>query len=219
MAIPNVDAGMLAHVTPQRLFEQALAIWSSGGWAMIALAINAVLLFGVGFNVWLGLRSRSGRVRETTWRRWIVAPDERRGPIGELIEFVMGAASLDELTVRFNELHQTEVAPFNRDVRFMKRAVSTAPLLGLLGTVTGMLTTFGALAAGSGGDKTMDLVAGGISEALITTETGLMIALPGLFLQYHLTRKRDRYEAFLAHLETVCAQHLYRAIRTRRKAA
>jgi len=41
----------------------------------------------------------------------------------------------------------------------------------------------------------MDLVAGGISEALITTETGLVIALPGLFFQYHLSRERSKCEA------------------------
>jgi biopolymer transport protein ExbB len=71
-----------------------------------------------------------------------------------------------------------------------------------------MLTTFQGLASGSGGQKTMDMVAGGISEALITTETGLIIALPGLFFQYHLTRERERHEAFLAQVETACAQFL-----------
>jgi biopolymer transport protein ExbB len=71
-----------------------------------------------------------------------------------------------------------------------------------------MLATFQALASGSGGQKTMDMVAGGISEALITTETGLIIALPGLILQHHLTRERDRYQAFLAHVESACAQTL-----------
>jgi biopolymer transport protein ExbB len=56
-------------------------------------------------------------------------------------------------------------------------------------------------------------VAGGISEALITTETGLVIALAGLFFQYQLARKHQRYKAFLAHLETVCNQKLYRTLR------
>ncbi len=56
----------------------------------------------------------------------------------------------------------------------------------------------------------MDMIASGISEALITTETGLVIALPGLFFQYHLSRERDRYDAFLSHLETVCTQYLYK---------
>ena len=77
----------------------------------------------------------------------------------------------------------------------MKICVSAAPLMGLLGTVTGMLATFAALASGSGGDKTMSLVAEGISEALITTETGLVIALPGLFLQYQLTRKLETIQS------------------------
>ena len=56
----------------------------------------------------------------------------------------------------------------------------------------------------------MAAIAKGISEALITTETGLVVALPGMFFHYQLSRKRDRYEAFLAHLETVCTQHIHR---------
>jgi len=95
----------------------------------------------------------------------------------------------------------------------MKICVGVAPLLGLLGTVTGMLATFEALASGSGGDKTMELVAKGISEALITTETGLVVALPGVFYQHLLARKYDQYKAFLAHLETVCTQTQYRKLK------
>jgi biopolymer transport protein ExbB len=190
------------------LLQEAFGIWRSGGWAMIALAVNAMILFAIGVNLWLNLKTHATRrVPESTWKRWIGHKNERRGYIGELLDFVTGAKDLDELGVRFNELHASEIAPFSRDLRFMKRCVSTAPLLGLLGTVTGMLTTFSALATGSGGEKTMDMVAGGISEALITTETGLLIALPGLFFQFHLTRERERYEAFLSHLETACTQY------------
>ena len=65
----------------------------------------------------------------------------------------------------------------------------------------------------------MEMVAAGISEALVTTETGLVIALPGLFFQYQLVRKLERYKAFLAHLETVCTQSLYRRLRQRPLAA
>jgi biopolymer transport protein ExbB len=191
------------------LVTQAVEIWLAGGWAMIALAVNCFVLFALGVSLWIKFRTREFRaVPEKRWRHWIAHPAERQGPIGELIEFVMGAEDLDDLGVRFDELHATRVAPFNRDLRFMKRCVSTAPLLGLLGTVTGMLTTFKALASGAGGQQTMDMVAGGISEALITTETGLVIALPGLVFQYHLARDRDRYQAFLAHLQTVCTQYL-----------
>jgi biopolymer transport protein ExbB len=199
----------LERLIESQLFTQAVEIWWAGGWAMIALAVNCLILFALGINLWFKFKAKQyRRIPDRKWRSWIGDSAARRGPVGELIDFVMGAKSLDDLNVRFNELHTTRIAPFNRDLRFMKRCVSTAPLLGLLGTVTGMLATFQALASGAGGQKTMDMVAGGISEALITTETGLVIALPGLIFQYHLARDRDRYEAFLARLQTVCTQYL-----------
>jgi biopolymer transport protein ExbB len=191
----------------EQLWAEAVQIWLSGGWAMIALAINALLLFGIGANLWVRLKIRTARVPKSVWRRWIARADEREGKVGELIDFAMDASDLKDMRVRFDEMNASEVGLYERDLRFLKQAVNTAPLLGLLGTVTGMLTTFNGLAAGSGGDQTMDMVAGGISEALITTETGLLIAVPGMFLRYQLTRKRDRYEAFLAYLETACTQH------------
>ncbi len=122
----------------------------------------------------------------------------------------MDADDLHDMTVRFNELRSSEIAPFVRELRFMKRAVGTAPLLGLLGTVTGMLTTFKGLAGGSGGDQTMEQIAAGISEALVTTETGLVIALVGVFFQYRLQRQAETYDAFLQHLECACAQYVYK---------
>ena len=79
------------------------------------------------------------------------------------------------------------------------------------------LALSGSLASGAGGDKTMEMIAGGISEALITTETGLVIALPGLFFQYHLARERDRYEAFLAHLHTACTQYFCISLEARKR--
>ena len=62
-----------------------------------------------------------------------------------------------------------------------------APLLGLLGTVLGMITTFNSIALfGTGNARAM---AGGISEALITTQTGLLIAIPGLYMRNFLQRR------------------------------
>jgi biopolymer transport protein ExbB len=196
------------------LGEQAVAIWIDGGWAMIAIAVTSLVLFGLGMHVWLRLlRKGFQRVPERTWRRWIDQPQERRGKIGRLIASVTVGGSIAETRSAFAELRANELTPFERDLRVMKVCVSAAPLLGLLGTVTGMLATFGALASGSGGEKTMAMVASGISEALITTETGLVIALPGLFFQYQLSRRHQRYRAFLAHLETVCTQAIHRGSR------
>lgn len=77
--------------------------------------------------------------------------------------------------------------------------IASAPLMGLLGTVTGMITTFSSLSDGvwtqpSGG------IAGGISQALLTTQLGLGIALPSLFWQRLLQRRARR---MLLHWEQI----------------
>jgi len=215
-----VDCLALAREQLLDLWSQAVVIWISGGGCMPALAAMAMVMFALGMHVHLRLREKGFlSVPEKTWRRWIDCPQQRRGPIGDLLDFVTGTSSLQDMAVFFHELRTAEVAPFERDLRIMKICVSAVPLVGLLGTVTGMLTTFHALATGSGGEKTMSMIAAGISEALITTETGLVIALPGLFFQYQLARKHERYKAFLAHLETVCTQRIYKTLKEGRSAA
>lgn len=195
------------------LWHQAWDVWVAGGWAMIAIAINALLMFGLGVDMWLRLRGKGFRsVPEKIWRLWIEHPRHREGKIGRLLDTITAAETLERSTAVFRGIRTAEIAPFTRDLKVMKVCVAAGPLLGLFGTVTGMLATFGALASGSGGEKTMSAVAKGISEALITTETGLVVALPGLFFQYQLTRQKERYSAFLAHLETVCTQFLYRRL-------
>jgi biopolymer transport protein ExbB len=77
--------------------------------------------------------------------------------------------------------------------------VVAAPLLGLLGTVSGMMETFGSLGDGSlhsadGG------IAAGVSEALITTQMGLAVAIPGLLVGRVLSRREGRLREKLAAL-------------------
>jgi biopolymer transport protein ExbB len=86
--------------------------------------------------------------------------------------------------------------------------VTIAPLMGLLGTVIGMLTTFRGLATASG--QAVDLVAEGIRVALITTQTGLMIAIPGYIFISLVIRSRNTYLGFLAELETVIVQRVHK---------
>jgi biopolymer transport protein ExbB len=202
------------------LWQQAVSIWISGGSSMIALALDGFFMFALGIHIYLMLNEKGYQtVSEKVWRHWINHPAERRGKIGDLLDQVDGAQTLEQMGAFFQELQKVEISPFERDLKVMKVCVAAAPLLGLFGTVTGMLATFGALASGSGGEKTMALIAGGIFEALITTETGLVLALPGVFFQYQLSRENDRYKAFLAHLETACTQKLYKKLRKAEEAA
>ncbi len=198
------------------LWQQAWGIWVSGGWAMIPIAIDAMVMFGLGLHVWLRLIGKGHRsVPEKVWRLWVEHGKHREGPIGDMLDTVTAATSLEQSAALFQGTRTAELAPIAHDLKLMKVCIAIGPLLGLLGTVTGMLSTFNALSTGAGGEKTMAAVARGISEALITTETGLVVALPGMFFHYQLARQKERYAAFLAHLETVCTQHLYRLLKQR----
>ena len=78
----------------------------------------------------------------------------------------------------------------------IKSVVIIAPLAGLLGTVSGMIETFDSL-----GDRTLFAasggVAGGISQALLTTQMGLVVAIPGVIAGRLLDRKQNTLEADL----------------------
>jgi biopolymer transport protein ExbB len=65
-----------------------------------------------------------------------------------------------------------------------------SPLIGLLGTITGMIVAFESIASSGAGDP--KVVAGGISQALVTTATGLVVAIPSIISYRYLARKADR---------------------------
>ena len=77
------------------------------------------------------------------------------------------------------EAETADRAAFDQRLRILKVLTGVAPLLGLLGTIAGMLKTFRGLSS-SGISLTEDLVAVGISEALVTTQLGLSIGVIGL---------------------------------------
>lgn len=78
--------------------------------------------------------------------------------------------------------------------------VTAAPLLGLLGTVLGMIQTFSVVGTEAG--TAAPMVASGISKALITTQAGLLAALPGTFGLVHLHRMYRHLETLLQHCES-----------------
>jgi biopolymer transport protein ExbB len=83
---------------------------------------------------------------------------------------------------------------------------SIAPLLGLLGTVLGMIETFDVIAIfGTGNAKAL---AGGISVALVTTQTGLLIAIPGLFVSGLLMRRSSRLMTQLDEITTILERNI-----------
>jgi biopolymer transport protein ExbB/TolQ len=88
-------------------------------------------------------------------------------------------------------LLQAELQEFFRRKRLLIGAmIAAAPLLGLLGTVAGMIGTFESLAGSAA--QSMEGLAGGISEALLNTEAGLAVAIPALLLLYLGHRQAEK---------------------------
>ena len=164
--------------------------WMSGGVMMIFLFSLAMFIFVVSFELLTYLRNKKlNPGNEGKWLDWAENPDEAEGTEGVILRYTKPfVGSTDVVRRRFMELREMMLGHVERKSNFLKSLVAVAPLMGLLGTVMGMLTTFQGIAS-SGGNQTVDMVAKGISTALITTQTGLMIALPGLFLNMIIRRR------------------------------
>ena len=183
-----------------RIFE----IWASGGWVMIPLFVLAVLLYAQAFQLVLYVRrTQLDGSTEPHWWQWVRTPERAEGRVRQVIEYTQtDVSSAKQIRNRFEEVRLALVALIERRTRFVSTLVAAAPLMGLLGTVLGMLQTFFGIST-SGGGETAGVVAEGISEALVTTQTGLTIALPGLFLVMMIQRRRQQLEARLQRLESL----------------
>jgi biopolymer transport protein ExbB len=83
-----------------------------------------------------------------------------------------------------------EAGALEANLRFLGAISNIAPMLGFLGTVTGLITAFNVIAVQGTGDP--KLMADGVSEALITTEFGLFVGIPALGAYHYLRGKVDR---------------------------
>jgi biopolymer transport protein ExbB len=106
-----------------------------------------------------------------------------------------------------------ELARFNRGISILDTVITLAPLLGLLGTVTGMIRSFGLLGAGELGAPAA--ISGGIAEALIATAFGLAVAIIALipfnYLNSRLEEARLQIQDAASHLKIYLAQRMQQA--------
>ena len=188
------------EVSLQKIFE----IWLSGGWVMVPLFLLSFLLYTQAFRLVLSIMdTKLPSNEEFAWREWVLEPEKAKGKIKEIICYTQkNTQSIEYVRMRFDEIRITQLATIQQQLKFVKCLVAAAPLLGLLGTVLGMLQTFLGIST-SGGVETAAVVASGISEALVTTETGLTIALPALFMVMFIQRQTHQEEAKLARLESL----------------
>ncbi|KXS39442.1 MAG: biopolymer transport protein ExbB [Halomonadaceae bacterium T82-2] len=131
-------------------------------------------------------------------------------PLGRVLQRfqALGEGHAPEaLEARLDEALLAEQPRLERGQPLVKLLAAVAPLLGLLGTVTGMIVTFQSITVFGTGDP--QLMAGGISQALVTTVLGLITAVPLLFAQTALSsRSRTLIGVLEGQASAVLAEHL-----------
>ena len=179
-----------------------LEVLKSGGWVMLPIALASVVALGICLERAWALRR--GRVAPpdlvARLRAEIAAAglgsERLRGvcggsPLGRILLAPLGAGGMDRQRAKA-EMAQAAPAVVHDLERYLTALgaiASATPLLGLLGTVLGMIRVFSVLVEQGVGNPAV--LAGGISEALVSTAAGIGVAVPALVCHRALVRKVD----------------------------
>ncbi|MBC7823325.1 MAG: MotA/TolQ/ExbB proton channel family protein [Candidatus Parcubacteria bacterium] len=164
--------------------------FASGGVVMIPLlgfSILAVALILERIVFWVKVKKRHDRVlRETLvlYKRspraaFLMLEQNSDLPVARIFmaALELEEATSDEFRLALESAAQAEIPLLKRFNTVFETIISLAPLLGLLGTILGLITSFASLRLGDVGSTNTTNVTGGISEALISTASGLVVAI------------------------------------------
>ncbi len=175
LAVDPSRGQLLSALTDTPSFKERINQGGYVGYTIIFLGILALVL---GSFRWIAVTITSRRVSTQQRSDGIDA----RNPLGRVLQVFEDnrLATAETLELKLDEAVMRETSKLQRFMWVVKTVSVVAPLLGLLGTVTGMIKTFQAITLFGAGDPKM--MAGGISEALVTTMLGLMTAIPLVLL-------------------------------------
>ena len=189
-------------------FQQLLGYLQSGGYVMPPLVVATILLWWTLGYRYAALRRGTLRgTRPLIYRYLKGKKPTRDGVLVRALHKGMALREQDPPHLRrfLDDAFAEEEREINKFKVLINTIVLVAPLLGLLGTVSGMIETFDSLGdmslfSQSGG------IAGGISQALITTQMGLAVSIPGLIVNGILDKKQRQIQIELAQLkDLICA--------------
>lgn len=177
-----------------------LGLIKQGGWAMYPLGICSMIMFFLIVYSWKETAEKKFFVREqidaalNTFEKSDTRKDLNhletstallnRAVVPALKKIHKGPDKSEALFIENLEAEENSVAQW---VTYLNVVASVAPMIGLLGTVSGMISAFQTI--GRGGMGRPELLAGDIGEALITTATGLVIGIPAM-IAYFILRNR-----------------------------
>ena len=166
---------LLGLVVEAPTFQERVDQGGEVGYATIAVAVLALIL---GVYKWVTLTMTAGAVRAQVRRK----KASKANPLGRVMLAYENTASNDVETValKLDDAILKEVPKLESGLNLVKVAAAIAPLMGLLGTVVGMIQTFQSITLFGTGDP--QIMASGISKALVTTVIGLVSAIPLLLV-------------------------------------
>ena len=147
---------------------------------IVGYCIIALGFIGLGIAIWRWFAlTTDGRKVSAQLKRDTASADNPLGRVLTAYE-VNAKADTETMELKLSEAALKEMPELTKGLLFIKVIAAVAPLMGLLGTVTGMIKTFQVITLYGAGDP--KLMAGGISQALMTTVLGLCVAIPMVLL-------------------------------------
>lgn len=190
----------------RNLLERDGTVWElvkAGGWMMLPIILSSVAALAiVAERLWTLRTSRVAPpnliAQVWTWMKEKQLNNEKlkelraHSPLGEILAAGLANSrhGRDIMKECIEEAASSVIHELERYVGALGTIAAMAPLLGLLGTVLGMIDIFSAFNA-SGNTTNATVLAGGISKALITTASGLIVAIPAVFFHRLLQRRID----------------------------
>lgn len=186
--------------------DGAYKLIEMGGPVVVVLVVMSIIALAVGLLklaqfVWRGVgRAKGVDAALTAWvggdaRAAISGLSHRRNPTARVVSKAMAAmaAGIEDAVVREDaeRIALRELSDLKANLRIIEATSQLAPLIGLFGTVIGMMGAFQALQS-AGTDADPAALAGGIWVALITTAVGLAVAIPASFALYWFEGRIDR---------------------------
>ena len=185
-----------------------LEIIQSGGWMMVPIIIASVLALAITVERFWTLRPGKIAPPDLLSQVWGWMKNKQldsakiralkdSSPLGNVLAagLINSRHGRQIMKESIEEVASHEIHEMERYLNALGTVAAVAPLMGLLGTVIGMIKVFAEIMAQGTGQA--NLLAGGISEALITTAAGLVVAIPALICHRMLQRRVDEIVVYM----------------------
>lgn len=191
----------------------------AGGWLMLPLVLCSIFMLAISIERLIRLKKKA--VLPSTL---LMSPVQNASQVMQKIQqstelkystlgrvFAAGYASKPQgeqyARAQMEVMASQEIGYLEKNINFLGTLSAVAPLLGLLGTVLGIIESFLMIDVGTGSDPV--LMMPGISKALITTAAGMLIAIPALFAHRYFQRLVQEYVAELEQQATLFHADLF----------